>query len=87
MDDNTQIQLSRGELKGLMEEAVNNALTKMGIDVSDPIEMQRDFQHLRDWRVTVKSAQSKGFLTIMGLLTAGLVAAVWIGFKAMVQTT
>jgi hypothetical protein len=84
MDDNTTIQLSRGEMKSLMEEAVNNAFTKMGMDVSDPIEMQRDFQHLRDWRIAVKSAQSKGFLTIIGLLTAGVVAALWIGFKAVV---
>ena len=86
MDDNTQIHLSRGELKGLMEEAVNNAFVKMGMNVYEPIEMQRDFQHLRDWRLAVKSVQSKGFLTIIGLLSASVVAAVWIGFKALVQT-
>jgi len=40
VDDNTQIQLSRGELKALMEEAVNNALTKMGMSIADPFEMQ-----------------------------------------------
>jgi len=85
MDDNTPIQLTRGELKAVIEEAVDNSLTKMGIDTHDPIEMQRDFQHLRDWRIAVKSAQSKGFLTIIGLLTAGIVAALWLGFKAMVQ--
>ncbi len=85
MDDNTQISLTRGELKDLMEEAVDNALTKMGIDVTDPIEMQRDFQHLRDWRVAVNSARTKGFLTIVGLLAAGVAAAVWIGFKTLVQ--
>lgn len=85
MDDNTQVTLSRGELKGLMEEAVNNAITKMGIDTTDPIEMQRDFQHLRDWRIAVNSAKTKGFLTILGILTAGVAAAVWVGFKALVQ--
>jgi len=85
MDDNTQIQLTRGELKGLMEEAVDNALTKMGIDVGDPIEMQRDFQHLRDWRLAVAAARTKGFLGIIGLLTAGIAAALWVGFKTLVQ--
>jgi len=85
MDDNTQIQLSRGELKGLMEEAVNNALTKMGIDIADPLEMQRDFQHLRDWRVAVAAARTKGFLGIVGILTAGLLAAIWVGIKTLVQ--
>jgi len=87
MDDNTQIQLSRGELKDLMEEAVNNALTKMGIDIADPLEMQRDFQHLRDWRVAVTAARTKGFLGIVGILTTGLLAAIWVGIKTLVQTT
>lgn len=85
MDDNTQIQLSRGELKGIMEEAVDNALTKMGIDVGDPIEMQRDFQHLRDWRVAVAAARTKSFLGVVALLTAGIAAALWVGFKTLVQ--
>lgn len=84
MDDNTQVSLTRAELKGIMEEAVNNALTKMGIDVEDPIEMQRDFQHLRDWRIAVAAARTKGFLGIIGLLTAGLVAAFWVGFKTLI---
>ena len=85
MDDKTSITLTRGELKGVIEEAVDNALTKMGIDTHDPIEMQRDFKHLRDWRIAVNSARSKGFLTILGLLTAGLAAAFWVGFKTLVQ--
>jgi len=84
MDDKTPIELSRGELKQLLAEAVHDAFTKMGMDIEDPIEMQRDFQHLRDWRLAVKSAQSKGFLTIIGLLAAGIVAALWVGFKAAV---
>lgn len=84
MDDQEPIQLSRGELKALLAEAVHDAFTKMGMDVSDPIEMQRDFQHLRDWRIAVKSAQSKGFLTIVGLLSAGVIAALWVGFKSVI---
>ena len=87
MDDNTLIQLNRGELKSLLEEAVNNAFTKMGMDVGHPIEMQRDFQHLRDWRLAVVAVRTKGFLTIVGLLAAGLVAAVWIGVKAIIAAS
>ena len=85
MNDQDPIQLTRGELKDLLQEAVTDALVKLGMDIEDPIEMQRDFQHLRDWRVAVGQARSKGFLTIVGLLTAGIFAGLWIAFKAAVQ--
>tara|TARA_R110000787_G_scaffold72823_5_gene162411 strand:+ start:3054 stop:3317 length:264 start_codon:yes stop_codon:yes gene_type:complete len=85
MDENTPIELTRGELKELLQEAVQDAFTKMGMDVLDPLEMQRDFQHLRDWRLAVASVQSKSMLTLVGLLIAGFVAALWIGFKAAVH--
>jgi len=84
MDDNTPIELSRGELKELLQEAVTDALVKLGMDIDDPLEMQRDFQHLRDWRVAVNSVQSKGMLTLVALLVSGLVAAIWVGFKSAV---
>jgi len=85
MTDQDPIQLSRGELKALLQQAVTDAMVKLGMDIEDPLEMQRDFQHLRDWRLAVKSAQSKGFLTVIGLLTAGFFAAMWIGIKAAMQ--
>ena len=86
MDDSTPIELTRGELKDLMQEAVQDAFTRMGMDVLDPLEMQRDFQHLRDWRLAVTSVQSKGILTLMTLLITGIVAALWVGFKAAIHT-
>lgn len=86
MDDNTQIQLTRGELKALLQEAVTDALVKLGMDIEDPLEMQRDFQHLREWRVAVAAMRTKGVLTILGLILAGLAAAVVVGVKVILQT-
>jgi len=83
MDDQTQISLTRAELKSLLEEAVQDAFTKMGMDVTDPIEMQRDFQHLREWRVAAAAVRKKGLLTLVGIIVAGSAAAFWLGFKAM----
>lgn len=81
MDDQDPIQLTRGELKALLQEAVTGALVKLGMDIEDPLEMQRDFQHLRDWRIAVGQARSKGFLTVVGILTAGVLAALWVGLR------
>ena len=39
--------LTQEDLKKLIAEAVRETLMQMGADPSDPIEMQRDFQHLR----------------------------------------
>jgi len=84
--DSQPITLSKDELKELMEEAVHDAFTKMGIDASDPLEMQRDFSHLREWRKSVDTVRSKSLLTVVGIFIAGAAAALWIGFKAAVQT-
>lgn len=81
------IQLTKEELKTLMEEAVQDAFLKMGIDSNDPLEMQRDFQHLREWRVAVAAMRTKGMLTILGILIAGAAAALWIGIRSMVNGT
>jgi len=44
-------------------------------------DFQKDLEHIRKWRTTMDAIQSKGVLTIVGILSAGTVAAVWIGFK------
>ena len=67
-----------------MSEAVEDALVKVGMDLNDPLEMQRDMQHLREWRIAVGTIKSKGMLSIVALLVSGLVAAIWIGFKTLV---
>lgn len=82
------ITLSRQELEELIREqsreGVMQALTLMGVDTKNPLEMQRDFQHLREWRTTSESIKSKGLLTIVGILVAGGGAAFWIGLKELI---
>lgn len=85
MPEDRIVQLTEKELTTLMEAAVGNALTRLGVDVNNPLDMQKDFQHLRDWRTTVDMVQRKGVLVVVTMLISGLVAAVWIGMKAMIQ--
>lgn len=86
MNEETKVTMTRAELKDLLKEAVHDAFTQMGIDVEDPLEMQRDFQHLREWRVAVSAMRTKGMLTILGILITGAAAALWVGFKALTQS-
>lgn len=66
------------------EEAVSRVLTRLGIDSQTPIEMQRDFRWLRDWRQASESAHKKGVLAIMLILLSGLMGAVWVGLKHLI---
>lgn len=77
----SKMSLTKEDVKAVVGEAVGETLTRLGIQASDPIEMQRDFQHLRNWRKSVEGIQSKGVFTIVGIATTGAVAALWLGLK------
>lgn len=82
MDNQQSIELTRQELKDVIREAVDEAFTKMGIDTTNPIEMQADFKHLREWRLSMVAMRTKGMLAIMTIVVSGAAAALWVGFKA-----
>lgn len=74
------------EYRELVEEAVEQTLLKLGLDIAQPgsvLELQKDFQHLRKWRVAVGAIESKGALAVIGTLTAGFLAAAWLGIKQL----
>ena len=83
-DEQQYVQLTKDELKEVVKDTVHETLTSVGIESSDPIEMQKDFNHLREWRITVQDVRKKSILTVCGLLVAGVLAFIWIGFKISV---
>jgi hypothetical protein len=74
------------EGKKLVREAVIQTLTELGIDVKNPLEMQRDFSHLRAWRESTEEVKRKGFLTLVGILVTGVAGAVWVAMKGVGAT-
>lgn len=78
--------LKKDEVEAVVHMAVRETLLSMGVDTSDPIEMQRDFQSLRDWRRTSEAIRSKGTLTLIGIVTAGVLGAVWVGLKSVIRS-
>ena len=72
---------SHEEQRLLIKDTVKETLLTLGLDISDPIKMQKDFQHLREWRETTEAVWQKGTFTIIAMLIAGFVSALWIGIK------
>jgi hypothetical protein len=79
------LAITEDELRSIIQDSVKQAVEetfiRLGVSVSDPIEMQKDFQHLRDWRLTTASVKTKAMLAATGLLASGLVAAAWMGIQ------
>jgi hypothetical protein len=71
------------EIRTKVDEGVSDALTRVGIDMSDPIEVQKDMSFLSDWRKTTKAVKRKGAITAAGILVTGILGAVWLGVKSM----
>lgn len=48
-------------------------------------DYQRDMLHLRRWRKSMDSVTDKGTLAIVGALTSGLLAALWLGLQELLR--
>ena len=77
----TPIKLSNRELDDMIKVTVQHTLTHIGIRHDDPIEMQKDFQHLRDWRKSTEEVKRKGMLTMVGVFITSMVAVIVLGIK------
>lgn len=73
---NEKITMSRDELREIIQSTVTDTLVKIGVDPANPIEMQRDFQHLREWRESTEAVKRKSILTVIGVIASGIIAAI-----------
>ncbi len=48
-------------------------------------DFQKDMAYLRAWRLAMSKIQNKGLLTLIGIIIAGLCAAVWAGLRTYFQ--
>ncbi len=65
---------------------VRAVLTEMGIDVSDPNEMQADFVFLRRQRLATERIGLGAKLTLVSLFLTGLGSLIWLGIRAAFPT-
>lgn len=70
--------------KTAVQETVKETLIILGIG-GDPLEVQKDMQHLRAWRQSVEGVQQKTIYAMVGIVASGIIAAFWVGFKEFVS--
>ncbi len=76
-----KVTMTPEEISHMVAEAVRQTLLQMGIDTSDPLTMQRDFQHLRAWREAGEEIEKKGTLAMVGIFLSGLGTLLFLGLK------
>lgn len=69
------------DLQAIVAEAVKQTLVQLGIESSSPIEMQKDFQHLRQWRTAGEKIQEKSLTALVGIFVAGALGMFGVGLK------
>ncbi len=81
--------MTEEELKRLISQAVSEAmdksmaetLLKLGIDVDEPLELQKDMQHLRAWRQSITTVKKQSLTTAIGVITMGVLGLIWLAIK------
>lgn len=73
--------MTETELKKIVAEAVAETLLKLGIDASDPVELQKDMAHLREWRESVGTIKRQSLITAIGIVTVGILGLIWAALK------
>lgn len=75
------VSLSEEEISALVEKGVYDAFVRVGMDADDPLSLQKDFQHLRDWRRSSESLRRSGRLAVLAFVITGLLGLIWVGLK------
>lgn len=77
----TEVLADAQPRREVIRQTVHDTLIELGVDSEDPTEMQKDFIHLREWRITMEQAKNKGVMATVGFLVTGVVALLWLGIK------
>lgn len=62
-------------------QTVRQTLTSIGVDVHNPLAVQRDLAYLRQLRESSALIGRRGLMTAAGLFVAGICAALWAGLR------
>ena len=73
------------DLEIVVELTVKKTLLELGLDTANPIELQRDFAHLRTWRQSVEEVKRKGFIAAVAIVLSGLLGLLWTAFKTSLR--
>lgn len=73
--------MTEADIRRVVAETVEQTLTRLGVDTENPLEFQRDMQHLRAWRESVSTIKKQSLVTAIGVITTGFIGLVWMVLK------
>jgi hypothetical protein len=72
-------------LEGIIQRAISQALTAIGLDVKDQQEIRNDMIHLRRWRKSVEQVHNYTVRAVITVIVAGICGALWLGVKVFLS--
>ena len=81
MIDPQEIQEIKNAVKESTEEAITTTLLKMGVDVGNPLEMQKDLAFARKQRLASEQVSQLTKRIIITTILVSSLGVFWIGFK------
>lgn len=67
--------------KAAATEAVHEAFQRLGVDIDDWTEVQRDMAFIRSWRESSEAVKRQGLLTAIGIVVAGVLGLIWLALS------
>lgn len=74
-------ELTVEDVREAARTAANEVMIRMGVDPGEPLETQKDFQHLRSWRLATEKAKERTMLAVLGVIVTGALGALWVGLQ------
>jgi hypothetical protein len=85
------LEMTHAEIEAIAEEAAEKAVRKllltMGVDLSNPLETQKDMAYLRTWRTGTQRLGWKTVATILTVAVGGTCTAIWLGLKSLLHAS
>lgn len=69
------------EVRRIVSEAVQETLTRIGIEADNPLEAQKDQAFVRNLRTSTETVKRQGIIAAVGIITAGFLGAIWMSLK------
>lgn len=73
--------MTEADIRRIVDETVNQTLTKLGVDIDNPLEYQKDMQHLRAWRESISTVKRQTLISAVGVITVGILGLIWVSLK------
>lgn len=67
----------KGAVKEATKEVLESTLLALGLDLKQPLEIQKDMLHVRSWRTSTETIKRQGLLTAVIIIVTGLAGLIW----------